>query len=59
MLEMAKESTMSVGDVAGLLLDELASLVLSDQLDAQLVKWIANTMTDTFISDYVVDAGSE
>jgi hypothetical protein len=34
---MAKESTLSVGDVNGLLMDELASLVLMDLLDKDLV----------------------
>jgi len=55
MLDMAKESTVSVGDVAGLLMDELASLVLMDLLDPDLVAWISSTMTDSFISDYIVD----
>jgi hypothetical protein len=36
-------------------MDELASLVLTDRLDTDLVKWISATMTETFISDYVVD----
>ena len=55
MLEMAKQATVAVGDVAGLLMDELASLVLMDLLDKDLVAWISKTMTDSFISDYVVD----
>lgn len=55
MLEMAKDATMSVGDVAGLLMDELASLVLTDALDDKLVHWISSTMTESFVSDYVVD----
>ena len=55
MLEMAKQATVAVGDVAGLLMDELASLVLMDLLNKDLVAWISKTMTDSFISDYVVD----
>lgn len=59
MLEMAKDSTMSVGDVSGLLMDELATLVLTDPLDEKLVNWISATMSESFVSDYVVDIDPE
>lgn len=59
MLDMAKEATISVGDVAGLLMDELATLVLMNVLNPELVEWISKTMTDSFVEEYVVDLDSK
>lgn len=59
MLEMAKDATMSVGEIAGLLMDELASLVLTEPLDQKLVEWIGEMMSETFCFDYTYDTVEE
>ena len=56
---MAKDATTGIGEIAGLLMDELASLVLTDPLDRKLVEWILSTLSESFCLDYTIDTAEE
>ena len=53
MLEMVRSATRNVPSVAGLFMDELASIFEYDDLHMDLITWISDKMVYSFESDFV------
>ena len=53
MLEMVRSATRNIPSVAGLFMDELASIFEYDDIDMDLIKWISDKMVYSFDGDFV------